>query len=81
MAQKFKPIIVTVADDMLANIHQVANSLAAEGMKVERVMPITGVIAGSCSSGKVSALEKVEGVMSVEEEAVAELPPPDSPTQ
>jgi copper chaperone CopZ len=50
-------------------------------MKVNRIMPITGVIAGLCASTKASALEKVGGVMSVEEEVVASLPPPDSALQ
>lgn len=81
MSKKLKPIIVTVTDDMLKDIHQVADQLVAKGMKVDRVMPVTGVIAGSCPSTKMSALEKVNGVMSVEEEAVAHLPPPNSPVQ
>lgn len=81
MSQKRKPIIVTVTDDMLGNIHQVANRLSAKGMKVERVLPITGVISGSCSSANLSKLHEVKGVMSVEEEATAELPPSDAPVQ
>ena len=76
-----KPIIVTVADNALGKIQEVANQLATKGMKVSRVMPITGVIAGLCPPTKTSALKKVAGVMSVEEEAVASLPPQDSPLQ
>jgi hypothetical protein len=76
-----KPVIVTVTDDMLSNIHRVADELAAKGMKVNRVMPVTGVISGSCLPTKMSAVEQVGGVMSVEEEAVAYLPPSDSPLQ
>jgi hypothetical protein len=81
VAEKPKSLIVTLTDDVLDNINQVADQLAAKGMKVSRVMPITGVIAGSAPSTKVSALKKVGGVQSVEEEAIAHLPPPDSPTQ
>jgi hypothetical protein len=73
---KKKPIIVTVADDALKNIHELATKLAAKGMKVDRVLPITGIISGSCTSTKLGELENVDGVMSVEEEASAELPPP-----
>ena len=73
---KKKPIIVTVADDALKNIHELATKLAAKGMQVDRVLPITGIISGSCASTKFGELENVEGVMSVEEEASAELPPP-----
>lgn len=79
MSKKFKPIIVTVTDHMLQNIQQVADQLAAQGMKVEQVLPITGVITGSCASTKMSDLKKVDGVMSVEEEATAHLSPPDAP--
>ena len=75
MPSKSKSIIVTVADDALENIHELANKLAAKGMQVDRVLPITGVISGSCPSGKVGELENIDGVTSVEEEASAELPP------
>jgi hypothetical protein len=75
------PVIVTVTDAMLTKIQNVADKLAAKGMKVERVMPMTGVIAGSSASAKMPALRDVEGVMSVEEELAAVLPPPDSPVR
>jgi hypothetical protein len=71
MSKKLKQIIVIITDNMLKDIHQVADQLASKGMKVDRVMPVTGVIAGSAPSTKIPALEKVEGVMSVEEEATA----------
>ena len=73
MSEKIKAIIVTVGDDALNNIHQLADQLAAKGMKVDRVMPVTGVIAGSCAATKMPALEKVDGVISVEEEVVASI--------
>jgi hypothetical protein len=73
MPEKRKSIIVTVTDDALNDIYQVANQLAAEGMEVDRVMPVTGVIAGSSPSTKMADLKNVDGVMSVEEEATAEL--------
>jgi hypothetical protein len=76
-----KSIIVTVTDEMLGNIDQVADHLTAKGMKIDQVMPITGVISGSCAATKMHALEKVAGVMSVEEEATAHLPPSDSTLQ
>lgn len=81
MPKKRKPIIVTVADDALKNINELAAKLTAKGMKVDRVLPITGIISGSCASGKMGELENVAGVTSVEEEASAELPPPDSTLQ
>lgn len=81
MSEGSKSIIVTVADHMLGDINQVAKKLAARGMKINQVMPITGVIAGSCSPAKMSALEQVDGVASVEEEASATLPPSDAAVQ
>ena len=81
MAKRSKSIIVTVTDEMLGNIDQVAERLSAKGMKIDQVMPITGVISGSCSAARMPSLEKVAGVMSVEEEASAYLPPPDSEVQ
>jgi hypothetical protein len=79
--KKRKPIIVTVADDALRNIDELAAKLEAKGMKVDSVLPITGIISGSCASARMSELESVDGVTSVEEEASAELPPSDSSLQ
>jgi len=76
-----KPVIVTVSDRMLKNIHQLAEQLGAKGMKVDRVMPVTGVISGTLPSSKMSTLRTVDGVESIEEEVTAVLPPPDSPVQ
>ena len=81
LPKKLQSIIVTVADEALKNINELADELAAKGMKVDRVMPITGVISGSVPSQKLSSLKKVAGVSSVEKELSAELPPPDSPVQ
>jgi hypothetical protein len=78
---KAKSVVVTVTDAALANIHAVAEKLAAKGMKVDRVLPITGVISGSVPAGKQAALSSVQGVHSVEEEAQVQLPPPDSAIQ
>jgi hypothetical protein len=78
---KAKSIIVTVSDDALPNIRQLADDLGAKGLKVDRVLPVTGVITGSCVASKVPALGKVDGVLSIEEEATARLPPSDSPVQ
>lgn len=81
MSKKEKPIIVTVADDALKNINELVTELTARGMKVNRVLPITGIISGSCASAKMYDLENVDGVTSVEEEASAEIAPPDSSLQ
>ena len=81
MPKKTKSIIVTVTDDALNKIDDVAAQLTAKGMKVDKVMAAVGVISGSVASTKMSDLKKVKGVMSVEEEITIELSPPDSPVQ
>ncbi len=81
MSKNSKPIVVTVTDDAVAQIHQLADQLAAEGMEVSRVLPVTGVIGGSIAPSKVPALAKVGGVLSVEDEIISHLPPADSPLQ
>jgi hypothetical protein len=81
MPKSTKQFVVTVADEALGNIDSVAKKLAAKGMKVSRVLPVTGVITGAYSPDKASDLVKVAGVMSVEEEVAAQLPPPDAAVQ
>ena len=76
-----KPVVVTVTDDALGTIQAVADELAAAGMTVDQVMPVTGVITGACAPGQMAALRKVKGVHSVEDEGSVQLPPPDSDVQ
>jgi len=78
---KAKPVIVTVDDDAMPRIHDVARHLGAAGLKVGQVMPLTGVITGQFSGDELSALKKVAGVASVELELGVQLPPPDSDVQ
>jgi len=63
-----KSVIVTVADNALSDIHNLAKRLASCGMTVRRVLPTTGVISGSVSASRVSELRSESGVESVEEE-------------
>jgi hypothetical protein len=81
MSKKSKSIVVTIADDAVNDIDAVAARLSEKGLKVERVLRGAGVITGSSTAGKVPGLAKVSGVKSVEEEAVAELPPPSESPQ
>jgi hypothetical protein len=74
-----KSIIVTVGDEALAKIHELAAELSAKGMSVDQVMPVMGVISGSAEPKKLAQLRKIKGVMGVEEEVNAELPGPDEP--
>ena len=76
-----KSVIVTVTDAALKDIDAVAKQLAAKGMKVDQVLPVTGVISGSCPAGKKATLKAVKGVHSVEDEVQVQLPPSDSDIQ
>lgn len=80
MSSNEKSVIVTVSDEMLPSIQRVADDLSSRGLRVDRVLPMTGVISGSLSAD-LSELRGIEGVMSVEEERTAELPPADSELQ
>ncbi|MEX2300273.1 MAG: hypothetical protein WD733_05020 [Bryobacterales bacterium] len=81
MAQKRTPVIVTVSDEGLDHIPELAAELGVKGLKVDRVMPVTGVIAGSISPIKMASLGRTKGVLSVEEEHSAGLPPSGSRVQ
>lgn len=76
-----KSVIVTVTDDALKDIQSVAKKLSAKGMKVDQVLPVTGVISGSCPIDKEDALRAVDGVHSLEEDASVQIAPPDSDVQ
>lgn len=60
-----RAIVVTLHRAALPDIRQVAEQLAARGMEVERVLPLTGVITGSCSEAGRPALASVPGVAAV----------------
>ena len=75
-------VTALVADDQLGAIDAVAARLAAAGLDVEAVLPITGVITGTIEDGaSVAALSAIDGVIAVEPARTITLPPPDSPVQ
>ena len=71
--------IVVVSDDGLKEIESLAERLRETGFVVKRVLPITGVISGTCSKLAMQAILEMEGVEGVEEELEAKLPPPNGP--
>jgi predicted CoA-binding protein len=73
MSNQMKPVIVTVTDDKLESIYQVAELLATNGFQVDEVFPLTGVIVGNSSLENIAVLEQIDGVMGCEEEATAQL--------
>lgn len=54
--------------------------LIEKGFKVDTVLEAIGVITGEIETEKFPSLEKVEGI-TVEEDKIVQLAPPDSPIQ
>ncbi|MHC6594276.1 hypothetical protein [Arthrobacter sp. C152] len=73
-------INVTVHQEYLSAIADVADALRARGMQVEQVLEM-GFITGSAPDDSVQALKSVSGVQSVDEELGYQLPPPDEDIQ
>ncbi len=71
-------VIITVTDEALPDIEQLANKLTKKGLNVDQVMPMTGVIVASYSENEMPDLKDVDGIMSVEKEMIITLPPADS---
>ncbi|MEM7580262.1 MAG: ketohydroxyglutarate aldolase [Cyanobacteria bacterium P01_A01_bin.80] len=59
-------ISVSINDDYLDEILDVAANLQAVGMNVENIMPILGIITGSAESTQIDKLSQVEGVSAIE---------------
>ena len=74
-------VSVTVDDGHLSALDGVVAGLRARGMQVDQVLDGIGVITGSVPAGAAAALTGVAGVVSVDEQLVHRLPPPDAPVQ
>lgn len=64
--EEVEPIIVTVDDQNLPIIQSVVTGLESAGMKVDQVLPVTGIITGAVSQSKLEGLRKVPGVANIE---------------
>jgi hypothetical protein len=64
--EEVEPIVVTVDDQNLPIIQSVVTGLESAGMKVDRVLPVTGIITGAVSQSKLEGLRKVPGVANIE---------------
>ena len=64
--EELEQIVVTVDDQNLPIIQSVVTGLESAGMKVDRVLPVTGIITGAVSQSKLEGLRKVSGVAHVE---------------
>ncbi len=70
-------ITVTVHDDQLAPIDELADRLRQAGMQVDQVLHPVGVITGSVPAAQRSAIDGMPGVAAIEDERSFQLPPPD----
>jgi len=64
--EEVEPIVVTVDDQNLPIIQSVVTGLESAGMKVDQVLPVTGIITGAVSQSKLEGLRKVPGVANIE---------------
>lgn len=74
-------VVITVDENHLDQIWQVANNLRVAGLEVEKLYEKVGIITGSIESTKRSNLASITGVSAVEDEKAYNLPPPDSKIQ
>ena len=72
---------VTVDDDHLDKIEELAARLRSSGMHIDQVLNEVGVISGFAPSDRRQDLRAVPGVMSIEGVRTFQLPPSDSPIQ
>lgn len=74
-------ITVTVDDDHLDRIEDVADQLRASGVQVHQVLGSVGIITGEVTDAARPAITQVPGVASVEDQQTFQLAPPDSDIQ
>lgn len=78
---KKKVVIVTLDDQHVRDIRQVADKCRAAGMLVQDSLEFLGQITGEIDPEKESALSQIPGVLSVDASEEYQLPPPDSEVQ
>lgn len=80
-AASLVPVVVSVSEDHLERLDEIAGRLRAHGLRVDQTLTSLGTVTGRIAPSKIVDLEGVDGVASVERERVVQLPPPDSPVQ
>jgi hypothetical protein len=68
-------VVVSVADDSLADLATVVSALRDAGMVVDGVLEALGVVTGSVAPGVGDLLGAVPGVSRVEVDRTVRLPP------
>ncbi|WP_422116612.1 hypothetical protein [Brachybacterium sp. UNK5269] len=72
-------VSVTVDEEHLVGVREVAARLAERGLEVESVLETLGIVTGTTNDPV--ALRAVEGVASVDRDRGVQLPPSDSEVQ
>jgi hypothetical protein len=72
-------VTVTVDDDHLDAVDEVAAELSRRGMDVEAVLGTLGMVTGTVERPEV--LRTVSGVLSVDADEEVRIPPPDADVQ
>ena len=78
-----RDLLIAIDDAHLSRMGEVVERLREAGMNVDAADKTLGTVTGSIDDSRVAveALQAVDGVGVVEEQATYELPPPDSPMQ
>lgn len=74
-------VTILVAGDRLGDVGDIAAALQGAGLRLDRVLPGTGVITGAADAAALPALAAVDGVAAVEAARDVSIPPPDAPIQ
>lgn len=74
-------VTVTVDDEHLDRIEDLADQLRAAGMQVHQVLRSVGIITGEVAGPARPAIARLPGVASVEDQRIFQLPPPDADIQ
>ncbi|BCJ75045.1 hypothetical protein CS0771_45890 [Catellatospora sp. IY07-71] len=74
-------ITVSVNDDHVTQIDDLAERLRTAGMRVDQVLSAAGMITGAVDQDRRASIAMVPGVAAVEDETSFQLPPPESDIQ
>lgn len=64
--EQIERIVVTIDDQNLPIIQSVVTALESAGMKVDRVLTVTGIVTGEVAQSQLEGLKSIPGVVNVE---------------
>ena len=82
IAQPKVEVIVTVAEDRMASLKQIASELQSRGLEITaEPLESLGMISGMAEAKSIEQLMNVNGVTAVEKAGTVQIPPPESDVQ